>query len=58
MIAQSVGHWEAIHGKVGTAMAAPTAKSSASKPSAGISLLTDDMFKRMGIAETSGSYGK
>lgn len=58
MIAQSVGHWEAIHGKVGTAMASPAAKSSASKPSGGISLLTDDMFKRMGISETGGSYGK
>ncbi len=63
MIAQSIGHWEAMHGKTGKAMAAPAAPAAKAKPSGkmpsdSISLLTSDMFKRMGIAETSGSYSK
>jgi hypothetical protein len=58
MIAQSIGHWEATHGQAGKKMSAPAAKSSAQKPSGGISKLTDDIFKRMGIAETRGSFSK
>lgn len=56
MIAQSIGHWEALHGKTGKEMAASAAP--AAKSSGSISRLTDDMFKRMGIAETRGSYSK
>ena len=58
MIAQSIGHWEATHGKVEKSTAASAVKSSGNKSSGVISLLTDDMFKRIGIAETSGSYGE
>lgn len=57
MIAQSIGHWEATHGKIGTAMAPPAVKSTSAKASKGISRLTDDMFKRLGIVETHGAYG-
>ena len=53
MIAQSIGHWEATHGKIGTAKAAPAAETEK-----GISGAVNDMFKRLGIAETKGSYSK
>jgi hypothetical protein len=53
MIAQSIGHWEATHGKIGTAKAEPAAETAK-----GISGAVNDMFKRLGIAETKGSYSK
>lgn len=53
MIAQSVGHWEALHGKVGKEMA----EASQENQSGGIPQLTDDLFKKMGIFETMGSFG-
>jgi len=58
MIAQSIGHWEATHGKIGTAQAMPEVKSSAAETAKGISGSVDDMFKRLGISETRGSYSK
>lgn len=54
MIAQSIGHWEAIHGQMGEEK---PAAAKAPSPSKGIGRLTDDIFKRMGISETMGSFG-
>jgi len=55
MIAQSVGHWEALHGKMGKEIAESVKET---PPSDGISQLTDDIFKKMGISETMGSFTK
>lgn len=54
MIAQSVGHWEALHGKMGKEIAEAEKETRSSK---GISRLTADIFKKMGISETAGSFG-
>jgi hypothetical protein len=53
MIAQSIGHWEATHGKIGSANAA-----GGNEPANDISPLAEDMFKRLGISETRGSFSK
>ena len=49
-IAQSVGHWEALHGLGETSSAGSSAKSSSS----GGGQLSAEDFKRMGITEMSG----
>jgi hypothetical protein len=54
MIAQSVGHWEALHGTIGKEIAKSEKET---RSSAGIGRLTDDVFKRLGISETAGSFG-
>lgn len=51
MIAQSIGHWEATHGKIEAATVAPAAETAK-----GNSGSINDMYKRLGIVETKGSY--
>lgn len=48
-IAQSVGHWEALHGKTSSEPAAASAPKASSGST--VDLLTAEDFKRMGIAE-------
>lgn len=53
MIAQSVGHWEAMHGMTGGA--APKASSHAPAPSSSGGsghMLTAEDYKRIGVKET------
>ncbi|NIS84150.1 MAG: OBAP family protein [Nitrospinaceae bacterium] len=52
-IAQSVGHWEMLHGEIGQAMAESAAQTSG--PGSGHRLTAED-FKRLGISEVQGSY--
>ena len=57
-IAQSIGHWESIHGQIGKEMAAP-AKAPTAKPSSGPIRLTREVLKKLGIVETLGApYGE
>ncbi len=51
-IAQSVGHWEALHGMVSESASAPLGGSAGS----GKTQLTEEDFKRLGISETAGSH--
>ncbi len=54
MIAQSIGHWEALHGQMGKEIAEAEKES---RSSAKINRLTADFFKKTGISETAGSFG-
>jgi uncharacterized protein DUF1264 len=54
MIAQSIGHWEALHGQMGKDIAEAE---KATRSSSGAGRLTADFFKRLGISETAGSFG-
>jgi len=53
MIAQSVGHWEALHGQVGNV---PPSKTSAPAPAVSGERLTQADLTRMGIREVAGSH--
>lgn len=55
MIAQSIGHWEALHGQMGKEIAKGEKETSSS---GSIAHLTDEIFKKLGISETAGSFGK
>ena len=54
MIAQSIGHWEALHGTVGKEVAKAEEET---RSSGSIGRLTDHVLKRLGISETAGSFG-
>lgn len=56
-IAQSVGHWESLHGAAGQESVAP-AKASAASSSKGPIRLTREVLKKLGIVETVGVYGE
>lgn len=53
MIAQSVGHWEALHGQVGKV---PTSKTSGPAPAVSGDRLTQADLSRMGISEVAGRH--
>lgn len=52
-IAQSVGHWESLHGSIGKEIAAAV-----STPPSSSGGLTREFLKSLGIEETLGAYGQ
>jgi hypothetical protein len=55
-IAQSVGHWESLHGEASKESVEP-AKASAASSSTGPIRLTREVLKKLGIVETVGVHG-
>ncbi len=59
-IAQSVGHWEAMHGKVGAVSSAPAPAHSDPAPSSAggssVNMLTDADYARIGISDRGGKH--
>ena len=56
-IAQSVGHWESLHGEMGKELVEHS-KNPSVKPSSGPIRLTREVLKKLGIVETNGAYGE